>query len=191
MYCRQAGMFSLNKIVQVPYELNLSSCAGNGYRTPEGTGFTKENFSQLQQLQPPRPPRFYFKSPCQTSADSLVGHARSLLTWRVSALHTQRSVQRSTNMETLAEPAPGFAQENSIRSPRPPRTSRCPCTSTSPCTILLLLLLVDLDTLLLSPARGGGGSGPSVDGSSPSRACRVCPAHCPLQLTPSRAMESY
>ncbi len=39
---------------------------------------------------------------------------------------------------TPAEPAPGFAWENSISSPRPPRPSRCPCASTSPCTTFVV-----------------------------------------------------
>ncbi len=87
-------------------------------------------------------------------------------------------------------------------SPHPPRASSCPCTSTSSRTLCspqashsqflwLLLELADPDTLLLSPARGSDGSGPSVDGLSPSWACQVCPAHCPLQWTPSLPCSSH
>ncbi len=83
-----------------------------------------------------------------------------------------------------------------ILSPRPPHTPRCPCTSTSPCTLhslflLLLLELADPDTLVLSPAHGSDGSRLSVDGSSPSWAYWVCPAHCPLQLIPSLPCPSH
>ncbi len=88
--------------------------------------------------------------------------------------------------EVLAEPAPNFTRENSISFPHPTHTSHCPCTLTSPFTFLLLLLqMADPDTLLLSPAHGSDGSRLPVDRSSPSWTCRVCWAHCPLQLTPS------
>ena len=62
----------------------------------------------------------------------------------------------------LAEPAPTFAQENSIN--RYFRLS----LSLSTAYFTPSMELADLDTLLLSPACGSDGSGLSVDGVSPS-----------------------
>ncbi len=66
--------------------------------------------------------------------------------WTQKAFGIANSVSASLlisqNYKELAEPAPGFARENSNSSPHPPRTSSCPCALTSTCTSRSLLLLL-------------------------------------------------
>ncbi len=108
--------------------------------------------------------------------------------------HTHRSAQvawadlialfKNALYIKLAEPVPSFARDNSIN--RYFRLS----LSGSTAYFTLSMDQADPDTLLLSPPCGSDGSRLSVNRSSRSWAFRVCPAHCPLQLTPSHPCSS-
>ncbi len=96
-----------------------------------------------------------------------------------------------------AEPAPGFAWENSINhslsssTTYSTRSMLLDLTTHYFCCYFWNWLILIPDTLLFCPARGSDGSSLPVDRSSPSWACLVCPAHCPLQLTFSSLLQSW